>query len=329
LIDLGNAAVIVEAKSQRMTPQGRSAAAGRVRTKVEEFLVRPLSQTSRASFALLQGADVRVGRRELPRIEASVIRRLIVNLDRVDPFVTHARSLVSATIESSDGLETDAWIVSLADLLAVTHLLRTPTELWAYHGKRAAQTATGSPVVFMETDALGAWLKSREGAWLTQEGQLFQLAFSSEELNAYYNSRDFLSRGAIVEVVPPPTSHIPPEVLSAMTALLHSECWADGADAIANVSPAEWGRFRRDVHRLSVTPRTRSQRRSLAAVERGIEYGVEPRVIIKLGGGPNLEIATATCPLQGPPPNGIGDHTVTSIVTLTVPADHLPVVQPQ
>jgi hypothetical protein len=319
VIDLGAAAVIVEAKSQRITPQGRSATAGRVRTKVEEFLVRPLSQTSRASCALLEGALVRARRRELPRMKPSVVRRLIVNLDRVDPFVTHAHRLVSAAVNDSDVLETDAWIVSLADLLTVTHLLRTSTELWAYHGKRAAQTATGSPVIFMESDALGAWIKSREGAWPTQEGQLFQLAFSSEEINAYYNYRDFVSRGAGVEAVPPPTSCIPDEVLRTMTSLIDNDSWAEAADAIANVPPAEWGRFRRDMQRLTATPRTRSQRRSLAAVERGIEYGKEPRVIIKPGSDPHLEVATGTGQMSDPPQNVVGHGGVTSTVTLIVP----------
>jgi len=291
VVDLGTAAVIVEAKSQRLTPQGRSATPGRVRTKVDEFLVRPLSQTSRARSALLDGAEVRARRREVRLMKPSVVRRLIVNLDRVDPFVAYARSLVTASVADSHDVETDAWIVSLADLLTATHLLRTPTELWAYHGKRAAQTATGSPIVFMETDALGAWIKTREGAWPTHEGHLFQLAFSSQEINDYYNYRDFVARGAELDEVLPPASGIPNEVLGTMTALMDSEGWAEAADAIANVAPRQWRRFQRDMRRLAIEPRNRNQRRSRQAVERGINYGSKPVVTIKPGDEPRLTIA--------------------------------------
>lgn len=318
VVDLGAAAVIVEAKSQRITPQGRSAAAGRIRTKVDEFLVRPLSQTNRARRALLEGAAIRSRRREGLSMKPSVVRRLIVNLDRVDPFVTHARSLVSAAVDEAHGLDTDAWIVSLADLLTVTHLLRTPTELWAYHGKRAAQTATGSPVVFMETDALGAWFRSREGAWPAREGQLFQLAFSSAEINAYYNYRDLESRGAQVDPVPPPTSQIPDVVLSSMSSLIGAEAWAQAADAIANVPPAEWKRFRRQMRRLASAPRTRSQRRALTAAERGVAYGKQPRVIIQPGDEPRLEIFTAVRE-SGPSPDLAAGEEDVSAVTLIVP----------
>ena len=319
VVDLGAAALIVEAKSQRLTPQGRSAAAGRVRTKVDEFLVRPLAQTSRARSALLSGAEVRARRRELGPMKPSAVRRLIVNLDRVDPFVAHARSLVTAAADGGHAVETDAWIVSLVDLLMATHLLRTPTELWAYHGKRAAQTATGSPAVLMESDALGAWIKTREGAWPTHEGHQFQLAFSSQGINDYYNNREFVARGAKFDEVPPPASGIPAEVLGAMTDLIGHQGWAEAADAIADVPPRQWRRFQRDMRRLSVKPRNRNMRRSLQAVERGINYGAKQLVTIKPGGQPRIEVDTPA----GQPPNSApgvrGAKRPAVLVTLIVP----------
>ena len=324
VVDLGAAAVIVEAKSQRITPQGRSATAGRVRTKVEEFLVRPLSQTSRASRALLEGREVRARQTGVRRPKPAVVRRLIVNLDRVDPFVTHARELVTgATRETRDHLETDAWIVSLADLLAVTHLLPTPVELWGYHGKRSAQTATGSPVIYMESDALGAWLKTREGAWPIRDGNVFQLAFSSDEINTYFNARDFAARGrnAGTSPVQRPGSRIPHEVLSSMTSLLDAEGWAYAADVIADVQPSEWSRFRRAMRRLATEPTTRRQRRSRAAVERGITCGIEPRVIIRPGTAAKLEVSGSTP--QAPAPSAqseAADRGEPACVTLTVSA---------
>lgn len=319
VVDLGAAAVIVEAKSQRLTPQGRAATAGRVRTKVDEFLMRPLSQTSRARSALLDGAEVRARRWEPRLMRPSVVRRLIVNLDRVDPFVANARSLVNSTVAQAHAVETDAWIISLADLLTATHLLRTPTELWAYHGKRVAQTATGSPVVFMETDALGAWIKTREGAWPTHEGHQFHLAFSSQVINDYYNYRDAVSRGAEVDVVPRPASGIPGDVLRTMTAMIASVGWAEAADAIANVPPRQWRRFTRDMRRLAVEPRNRNQRRSLRAVKRGIQYGAKPPVTIKPGGEPGLHVVRAADHPPDATPASHGDARQVTAITLIVP----------
>ena len=66
------------------------------------------------------------------------------------------------------------------------------------------------------------------------------------------------------------------------------------ADAIAEVPPAQWSRFRRDMRRVTTEPTTRHQRRSLATIERGIAYGRTPTAIIKPGNQPRLEITAKT-----------------------------------
>ncbi|KRB80092.1 hypothetical protein ASE01_00880 [Nocardioides sp. Root190] len=309
VVDLGRVAIVVEAKSQRITPQGRSGAVGRVRTKVDQFLVRPLSQTARAKRAFLRGCELRAQRRDSMFLHPTVVRRVIVNLDRVDPFVTNAADLMSEKADPAADLRTDAWIVCLADLLVVAHVLRTPSELWAYHGKRAAQTATGSPIIHTETDALGAWLRAREGAWPAREGHSFQLAFSSEEINLYFNDReDQLRRGGQEgRRVPRPTSRIPSQVLGVLGSLIDDPSWAYASDAVGNVMPQEWARIRQGLRRAESSPTTRGQRRALEAVQRGITVGTTPRMVIKPAGGPRIDVTIPMGQATGAAGDGLGE----------------------
>ncbi|WP_156415527.1 hypothetical protein [Terrabacter sp. Soil811] len=148
---------------------------------------------------------------------------------------------------------------------------------------------------------------------------MFQLAFSSQEINDYYNNRDFVARGAELDVALQPASGIPDEVLRTMTALIDSDGWTEAADAIANVAPRQWRRFHRDMRRLAVEPRNRNQRRSRQAVERGIKYGVEPVVTIKPGTAPRLQVTTAADPSPNAATGVLGNSRSATAVTLTVP----------
>ena len=276
LVDLGGAVVVVEVKSHRITLPGRQANAARVRSKVEEFLLRPLEQTDRARKALMAGCEIRDARgQQLGRMRAPLVRRVIVHLDRVDPFVTYAH-------EIADDLSADAWIVSVADLLAVTELLRSPTELYGYISARAAQIAGGSPLVFMESDALGAWLRSREGAWPVEDGAVFRLAYSSDEINKYFTQSELHARHPDLASNPiAPRSGIPPLVLETMTQLIGHLSWPTAVSAIAAVPPHEWEKFARDVRRATAPVRTRQQRRARASTERGTSYGTDKRLVVR------------------------------------------------
>jgi hypothetical protein len=73
------------------------------------------------------------------------------------------------------------------------------------------------------------------------------------------------------------------------------------------------------MRRITETPRTRNQRRSLEAVKRGIRYGVDPQVIIKPGKEPGLQVDTACGDPPNLPPDVVGDDRVTTAVTVIVP----------
>lgn len=294
LIDVAASQIVVEAKGYRLTDPGRSGDAARVRTKYKQLVTEPLTQSARARSALLHGTQLRVKRtqRPLPDRAPTSVNRCIVTLDRVDPF--HAEPQTPFPSSSTDPVDPkDAWIVCLADLLMVTAVLRSPAELFAYIEVRAAQTAAGSPRISMESDALGAWLETREGVWPVEEGAMFMLEYSSEAINTYFTQDEMHTRYPDqVEAPQRPRSGIPDAVLDALTRLLDNEDprWETAASAVGTVDHSRWRMLNRDFERLQTAPRTRSQRKAREAAKRGRRMSQNLTVL------PALEDAIEICP---------------------------------
>lgn len=224
-------------------------------------------------------------------------------LERVDPFSSEA------TYDSGRDDEDDrhVWIVCLTDLLMVTDILTSPAELYAYIRTRCEQTAAGSPRIVTESDALGAWLKSREGVWPAPEGTVFMLEASSDAINAYFTALEMHNRyPARIETPTAPSTQIPLAVLQTLGRLLDAGAieWAEAADRVCAVQPASWRIVQRDIARRSVTPRTRNQRRAIAAAVRGRRVG--DNLTIRLGAVDEISTAggvTLTVVFDDSPPS--------------------------
>jgi hypothetical protein len=268
VVNLASSQLVVEAKAHRLTPRGRSGDPARVRKKFDELVTLPLAQSSRARDALLEGAPKRIkkSRKLLELPVPSVVHRVVVSLDRVDPFVMNAREHAGSTEVM------DAWLVSLTDLLMVVDILGEGCELFAYVAARIAQTAAGSPIVITESDALGAWLKSREGAWPTTEGELKFLSYSGEAVNQFFTG-DELHRRRPDRCGPAqaPDAGTPPAVAAAMRKLLDDpdERWEELALLVGAVQPRMWPLVIRDAGRVASRPRSRQQRKARDAALRG------------------------------------------------------------
>lgn len=292
VVELPRVSVAVEAKGHRMTDAGRAAHPARVRKKFEELITDPLRQSDRTRNALLSAAAVR-NQRTKTAIDlgpAEQVLRVVVLLDRVDPFAGAAAA--AAGKDLADGDDGYAWIVSLADLLMVTDLLRRPAELYAYIKTRCEQTATGSPRIISESDALGAWLRSREGVWDAPEDVVFMLEDSSEAINEYFTRLEMHNRHPEhIDAPLAPSTFIPPVVIAALDRLLTSndDNWAAAAEAVGAVKPRIWAVVERDVVRLRLAPQTRNQRKASAAAMRGRRLG--DGLILKLGKGDAISVA--------------------------------------
>lgn len=291
VVELPRVSVAVEAKGHRMTDAGRAAHPARVRKKFGELIKDPLRQSDRTRSALLSAAAFR-NQRTKAAIDLGPVEhvlRVVVLLDRVDPFVG---AVAAAGRDITDGDDGYAWIVSLADLLMVTDLLTRPAELYSYIKTRCEQTAAGSPRIISESDALGAWLRSREGAWDAPEDVVFMLEDSSEAINEYFTRLEMHNRHPEHSDAPvAPSTFIAPVVLAALDRLLHANDgnWATAAEAVGAVKPRSWAIVDRDVVRLQLAPRTRNQRKATAAAMRGRRLG--DGLILRLGTDDAISVA--------------------------------------
>ncbi len=291
VVELPRVSIAVEAKAHRMTDAGRAAHPARVRKKFGELITDPLHQSDRTRNALLSDAAFRNKRTKaaIDLAPAEHVLRVVVTLDRVDPF---AGAAAAAGRDLADGDDGYAWIVSLADLLMVTDLLTRPTELYTYIKTRCEQTAAGSPRIISESDALGAWLQSREGAWDAPEDVVFMLEDSSEAINEYFTRLEMHNRHPEhIDAPVAPSTFIPPVVLAALDRLLQANDgnWATGADAVGAVKPRFWAIVDRDVVRLQLAPRTRNQRKTTAAAMRGRR--LRDGLILRLGTDDAISVA--------------------------------------
>lgn len=259
VVDLPGIMIVCEAKARRLTPRGRSAAPDRVRTKFDELVVEPLAQAERTRSALRGGSSFRTKGKRPVHWSSTPDRviRVVVSLDRVDPFAMEIADL--------DAEQRDAWFVSLADFLSVVGLVDDPAALLAYVMNRIDQTVHGAPRIYMESDALGAWLDRREGAWEVAEDEHASREYDSDAINGYYTAQDMHGRhpDRIAEPDPIPLG-VPEEVTAFLADLLDAgeSGWAAAAQAVFGVKPGEWSVVAQDLKRVGRPVRTHTQRRA-------------------------------------------------------------------
>jgi hypothetical protein len=259
VVDLPGIMIVCEAKARRLTPKGRSAEPDRVRTKFDELVVEPLAQAERARSALRSGSPFRTkGKRPVNWSSTpDQVIRVVVSLDRVDPFAMELPDLAAE--------QRDVWFVSLADFLSVVGLVDDPAALLAYIINRIDQNVHAAPRIYMESDALGAWFDRREGAWDVAEDEHASLEYESDAINDFYTTQDMHDRHPDRIAGPDPISlGIPEDVTAFLADLLDAgdSDWAAAAQAVFGVKPGEWSVVVQDLKRVGRPVRSRTQRRA-------------------------------------------------------------------
>lgn len=233
--------LVVEAKAHSLTDQGRRGAPLRVNRVADDAIEAALTQTRRARAYVEDEAArpfaARQGGLAVERLPGSVrgVTEVVVMFERMDPLALHGPELVG-----QDGRE--VWIVCLADLLMVRDILRGPAEVHHYARVRAAMAACG-PSVFMESDALGAYLVDRIGppraaAERDPEAAVF-IGYESELINEYFTLME------LGRPIDPPTSGVPEPVSSALAAVVPTAaCWSQAVDAVMDADARTWRRWR-------------------------------------------------------------------------------------
>ena len=273
--------LIVEAKAHNLTEPGRRGAPARVTRVANDVVGAALQQTRRARTYILDESGRDFGTKqggpaiERLRRDPPDVTEIVVTFERMDPLVMHGNEVVGQGARP-------VWIVCLADLLMARDILVDPGALHHYARIRASM-AIGGLMVFMEADALGAYLIDRiaplrERAAEASEAKIF-LEYTSDALNEYFTTLELQRQ------VKRPSTGVPTEVTAALTATASSDgCWWEAADAVMGASPDIWRRWksftrrhRQGVFRLSDAARLVSGQPSLSCRGACLELSVQSK----------------------------------------------------
>ncbi len=237
----GYTPIIAEVKSRALTEQGRRGLRRRVRKVADDVVVKPFEQTLRArDFITGEGGrtftDRQGGREE--RLLADDLAdpiEIVVTLERMDPLAMSAAEF--ADIQSTRTI----WVTNLADILMVRDILGDPASFLHYARTRGSASNLGVQV-FMETDALGAYLTDRLESSIRvavdPQNQLDEvlLDYSSTKINQYFTMSE---AGTCQEK---PDTGVPPILLEALKSLApdYSRTWAAVATAVMAAPPDTW-----------------------------------------------------------------------------------------
>ena len=235
--------LVVEAKAHGLTAPGRRGAPRRVERVADNVVTKALQQTDRASnYILVEGGrnfSATQNGEATAKLPAQIVgvTEVIVTFERIDPFAMLGPKLVAQS-------HRPVWIVSIADFLMVADILDDPTSFHHYVRTRAASAVRG-PVVYVEADALGAYLTDRLNLPTVPEDHrpdtLIMLGYSSDAINQYYTETELGHEQS------KPTSGVPTEVLTAM-ALAMLDCnglWPPATDQVMSASADAWRRWRK------------------------------------------------------------------------------------
>ncbi|TCK20623.1 hypothetical protein EV378_4584 [Pseudonocardia endophytica] len=275
LVALPDAALVAEAKGGRLTEPGRRGAPERVKKKVGELIDYAQMQNER-SIAYLRNdnSDLRTSGRQKITIDNPLLAySLIVTLERVDPFYSF--------IESDDSnYEVPSLALTVHDLLLITELLPSPTELFGYLSDRCSRHSHGAPTHITEAGALEEWINGKRGSHLGGASDVTprrRRIFSGnpDHINDYYADREIVESGQAVEnPTPAPVTAVPRPVLEAADSQLRNreQRWGDLALAVCHVPDREWAPILRVIDRARSNPDrqvNRKARKKAAKLMRG------------------------------------------------------------
>jgi len=239
--------LVAEAKAHGLTDAGRRGAPGRVKRVSQDLVEKALDQTHRARMYILDEAGRSFSDREggaaRPELDGEVhgLTELVVTFERMDPLGRQGPGIV-------DLAGYRVWIICIADLLMVVDLLPDPGAFHHYARVRA-EVATSGPVVHMESDVLGAYMKDRiaqvSARAAAEPDVTVMLGYSSSEINRYYTD---LELGLDADK---PATRVPEPIVATLSATTtsHTGVWVDAVDAVMAATPRTWRKWRSFVRR--------------------------------------------------------------------------------
>lgn len=265
LVTLPEAALVAEAKGGRLTEPGRRGAPERVKKKVGELIDYAQMQNERSvEYLRNDNSDLRTSQRQQISIDTPRLAySLIVTLERVDPFYSFIES-------DNSSYEVPSLALTVHDLLLITDLLTSPTELFGYLSDRCSRQTHGAPTYITEAGALEDWIDGKrgshpEGASGATLPRRRVFSGNPDRINDYYAEREIIESGQAVETpTPAPSTAIPRPVLEAADSQLHNreQRWTDLALAVCHVPDREWAPILRVIDRTRSAPDRKANRKA-------------------------------------------------------------------
>lgn len=233
LVAIDDFTLRIQGKAGRIHTPTRRGAPVKMRQDLAELIKEAARQHEALAVALSQEGADSIGLREYHNsLENSPFQiEIIVTLDDVTVWSTHSHELQEIGILPRD--RSIPWILSLADLMAVTDLLQG-AQLLHYLTRRLRLEAIGKVVAHDELDWVGYYIDRGlyfEGIF---EGEVsvsqFRLLSFTEPIDAWYASRE----GLRTIPAPKPTHPIPPKLAALIRQLEQKQPthWTIGATAL-------------------------------------------------------------------------------------------------
>jgi hypothetical protein len=223
----------LQEKAGRVHAPTRRGAPARMKQNLAELIKEAARQHEALAAALNQEGADSIGLREYRKaLEESPFQiEVIVTLDDVTVWSTHSHELQEIDVLSRD--RPIPWILSLADLMAVTDLLQG-AQLLHYLTRRLRLEAIGKIVAHDELDWVGYYID--RGLYFEDvfDGEVpisqFRLLSFTEPIDAWYSSRE----GLRTVPAPKPTQLVPPNVAALVSQLEQDRPahWTIGAMAL-------------------------------------------------------------------------------------------------
>ena len=187
-------AVIVEAKSNQLTPPGMRGAPDRVKKHIEEIVLEPSIQSNRLKRLIV---DAQNG----DKMAGETVRGLGIDPSKIDRIIRLSVTLEDLSImrSSEDEFKKIGWIpadhdlaptISITDLIYLVDILDDPILILHYLYERMFLQKTFN-IIGDEMDFLGLYLaKGFNLADPEEQHGLFLVTGCSEQIDRYYNSRD-------------------------------------------------------------------------------------------------------------------------------------------
>jgi hypothetical protein len=228
LILVGNVAIVLEAKSNRITPLARSGAAKRLWLELGPIITKAAEQAERLRTLTQEGSSLHIRSSSKMRADGTVeapkknwdldttaiteVFTLALSLEDLNFITTVTAELVESELIPAG--TSAPWIVNVHDLEIATELLARPSELVHFLSRRRRAAGKNSVLAVDELDYVMHYLLM--GLYTDEDADVTHIVSSlTEDLDAWY----FYKSGQRARFTPKPTQQLTLDMVDTLDLL--------------------------------------------------------------------------------------------------------------